>query len=178
MPSALTDKDKEKMYIIALIKKSDCKTFAHISHYIKKICNWMCDREVVLALSEKYPGNNVIGHATHELKTDEQFMSELVKLDGIALRHIDYDVRRSNKEVVLSAVHQNGLAYMFLTYMPTRSKSPLADDKDVKLAAVAQNCDAIRYMELRNGVLFCIKRTTSRFTFVIYCNKTVFRSHK
>ena len=74
---------------------------------------------------------------------NKKTLMELVRKDGLLLRGLSVD-HRNDKDIVMEAVRQNGLAFFFVD-------SHLLDDKDsffeVALAAVKQNPLVLRFLD-------------------------------
>jgi len=80
-------------------------------------------------------------HASRGLRDNRGFVLDALKANGLALRYVlqEFDKKYKNdKEVMLVAVRQNGLA---LRSAPKKFQG----DRDVILAAVEQNPDALKY---------------------------------
>lgn len=95
------------------------------------------DREVVLEAVKNYRGwASPFEYATDELKSDRDFVLEVVEVAGQALEYASEELQ-DDKEVVLKAIKQSASAYEFIS-------DRLRDDRDVALEAVKSSGFNIR----------------------------------
>lgn len=107
----------------------------HLNENLKK------DQEFILSASKQ--NSKVLAQALKfgdkTLKSNKNFMLSAVTQSGLALQYADDDLKK-DKDVVLAAVTQDGSA---LQYADDSHKK----DKDVALAAVTQNGSALQYAD-------------------------------
>ena len=75
------------------------------------------------------------------MEADKEVVLAAVQQDGLALQFASEDLR-ADREVVLAAVQQHGLALQY-------ASAELRADREVVLAAVQQNGEALRLAPLR-----------------------------
>ena len=88
--------------------------------------------------------NENLIHIPRTLRDNTAFMQEIVKVNGFALRYAD--ALKADRDAVLHAVKQNGLALQF-------ASKDLRMDEDIVLAALEKNGTAIQYTTLRTPTI-------------------------
>jgi hypothetical protein len=80
-----------------------------------------------------------IRFASDRLKNDEEFATELVQREWAILRYLGYEARK-NRNVVLTAIRQNGMAIQYAV-------DELWDDAEIVEEAIQQNPDVIDWLD-------------------------------
>lgn len=97
------------------------------------------DRDVVrVAVSETYWGHFAFEYAAMELRSDRDFVLDLVKQTGYALEYASEDLR-ADREIVLAAAIRDEQALLYST------DERFCADRDFILELVKQNGEALEY---------------------------------